>query len=359
MSAVPAARRRLALALAAAAALIVTAALGPALTASPARAANGTSSVGCSTGDSCEIMLEKMVTFGGANYSPGASNLVVNITPPPCLWEPIGDGTTGSQAIVKEWGDDPAQAPTDFDINGSVKQAEGFLNNPPPPDGTWFELPVNPAAGTAGAAECLQLPLYAWVTPGNTPPGINIPPRTLAQLAVAKMALPTAGAMELNPDSGKTFTNLPTYLRVALAGNFQTDAATGMPYTTVTAQLGVNGATVWGEPSKLRVSASGGGQYTPATTACGYLGSAQIGTATARNAGPGTTPDCGATFASPATWQVTATMTWRACWVAGVVDGPPPADCQPVPGAALNGLNWTRAVTVNEIQSVDNGNGNG
>jgi hypothetical protein len=42
-----------------------------------------------------------------------------------------------------------------------------------------------------------------------------------------------------------------------------------------------------------------------------------------------------------------------------VVDGPPPANCQPVPGATLNGLNWTRAVTVNEIQSVDNGNGNG
>jgi len=359
VSAVPAARRRLALALAAAAALIVTAALGPALTASPARAANGTSSVGCSTGDSCEIMLEKMVTFGGANYSPGASNLVVNITPPPCLWEPIGDGTTGSQAIVKEWGDDPAQAPTDFDINDSVKQAEGFLNNPPPPDGTWFELPVNPAAGTAGAAECLQLPLYAWVTPGNTPPGINIPPRTLAQLAVAKMALPTAGAMELNPDSGKTFTNLPTYLRVALAGDYQTDAATGMPYTTVTAQLGVNGATVWGEPSKLRVSASGGGQYTPATTACGYLGSAQIDTATARNAGPGTTPDCGAVFESPATWQVTAAQTWRACWVPGVVDGPPPANCQPVPGATLNPLNWARNVAVDEIQSVDNGAGTG
>jgi hypothetical protein len=340
-------------------ALIKPTLLGPVLTAAPASAANGTSSVGCSTGDSCEVMLEKMVTFGGANYSPGASNLVVNITPPPCLWEPIGDGTTGSQAIVSDWGKDATQAPTDFGINASVKQAEGFLTNPPPPAGTWYELPVNPAAGQAGEQECLQLPLYAWVTPGNAPPGINIPPATLAQLAVAKMALPTAGKMQLNPASGRTFTNLPTYLRVALAGQHEIDPATGMPYTTVTAQLGANGATVWGVPSKLRVSATGGGQYTPATTACGYLGSAQIGTATARNAGPGTTPDCGATFASPATWQVTATMTWRACWVAGVVDGPPPANCQPVPGATLNGLNWTRAVTVNEIQSVDNGNGNG
>jgi hypothetical protein len=200
-------------------ALIKPALLGPVLTAAPASAANGTSSVGCSTGDSCEVMLEKMVTF---NYSPGASNLVVNITPPPCLWEPIGDGTTGSQAIVSDWGKDPAQAPTDFGIDASVKQAEGFLTNPPPPAGTWYELPVNPAAGQAGEQECLQLPLYAWVTPGNAPPGIDIPPATLAQLAVAKMALPTAGAMRLNPASGRTFTNLPTYLRVALAGTRST-----------------------------------------------------------------------------------------------------------------------------------------
>jgi hypothetical protein len=327
------------------------------LTAAPARADNGTSSVGCSTGDSCEVMLEKMVTFGGANYDPNTENMVVDITPPPCLWEPIGDGTTGSQAIVTEWGKDPAQAPTQFGINDSVQQAEGFLTNPPPPAGTWYELPVNEAAGQAGIAECLKMPLYAWVTPGNTPPGIDIPPATLAQLAVAKMDLPTAGEMTLNPSSGRTFTNLPTYLQVALAGNYQTDPATGMPYTTVTAQLGDNAATVWGVPSKLRVSASGGGQYTPATTDCGYLGSTQINTAAAQNAGPGTTPDCGAIFQSPATWQLTATMTWRACWVAGVVDGPPPANCQPVAGAQLNGLNWNRAVVVNEIQSVDNGNG--
>ena len=110
-------RRRLAVVLVLVAALAGSALLGPVLTAAPARADNGTSSVGCSTGDSCEVMLEKMVTFGGANYSPGASNLVVNITPPPCLWEPIGDGTTGSQAIVSDWGKDPAQAPTDFGID--------------------------------------------------------------------------------------------------------------------------------------------------------------------------------------------------------------------------------------------------
>jgi hypothetical protein len=334
---------------------------GAVLTAAPASADNGTSSVGCSTGDSCQIMLEKMVNFGGYNLDRNRDpNTVVDITPPPCLWEPIGDGTTGSQAIVKDWGSDPAKAPTDFDINDSVKQAAGFLKNPPPPDGTWYELPVNDAAGQAGIQECLKMPLYAWVTPGNAPPGIDIPPATLAQLAAAKMDLPGADGMTLSPASGQTFTNLPTYLKVALqAGSYETDPATGMPYTQVTAQLGGNAATVWGVPSKLKVTASGGHQYTPATADCGYLGSKQIDTPVAQNAGPGVTPDCGAVFQSPANWNLGASLTWQACWVAGIVDGPPPADCQPVAGAQLNPTNWARPVTVNEIQSVDNGQGAG
>ena len=47
----------------------------------------------------------------------------------------------------------------------------------------------------------------------------------------------------------------------------------------------------------------------------------------------------------------------RSSWVAGADDGPPPADCQPVAGAQLDGTNWNLPVTVNEIQSADNGNG--
>ena len=266
---------------------------------------------------------------------------------------------SGSQADLSDWGKDPAQAPTDSGINAAVEQAEGFLTKPPPPGGTWYELPVNPAAGRPVSRSALQLPLYAWVTPGKPRPGINIPPGTLAQLAVAKMDVPAAGAMTAQPGQRATFTNLPTYVRVALNGRTRSTRPPACPTPRSRPQLGGNGATVWGVPSKLRVSATGGGQYNPATTACGYLGSAQISTATSPNAGTGDTPDCGAAFASPATWQVTATMTWRACWVPGVVDGPPPAKCQPVPGANLNGLTWTRAVTVNEIQSVDNGNGNG
>ena len=333
---------------------------GAVLTAAPASADNGTSSVGCSTGDSCEVMLEKMVEFGGDSYDPGAENMVIDITPPPCLWNPVGDSITGSQYITGMFGNDPATATKEFEVNQAVQKAVGYLKDPAnAPTGTWYELPVNPAASAAGKVECGQLPLFEWAAPGGALDGVNIPPATLAQLAVAKMKLPGAGTMTLNPASGQTFTNLPTYLQVALAGGYDTDPATGMPYTTVTARLGDNAATVWGVPSKLKVTASGGHQYTPATADCGYLGSKQIDTPAAQNAGPGVTPDCGAVFQSPANWTLGASLTWQACWVPGIVDGPPPADCQPVAGAQLDATNWARPVTVNEIQSVDNGQGNG
>jgi hypothetical protein len=338
------------------AAIVVLAAglAGPALAAAPASAGSGTSSVGCSTGDSCTAMLEKMVQFSGANYSPGASNIVVDITPPACLWEPIGDAHTGSQAILSIYG---TSAPDLYQIPHSVQVAKGLVNTQPPTPGEWYELPVNPAGTAAQRQECLTQPLYAWVPLGQAPPQINIPPRTLAQLALAKMLLPTAGNMVLNPASGQTYTNLPTYLRVTLGGIYQT-AANGMPYATVTATLGNAAATVWAEPSRLRVSASGGAQYKPDTTNCGYLGSTQIDTPQAANAGPGTPIDCGATFLSPATWRLTATMTWRACWAPVAGGNPPgPGNCRPVPGAQLNGLNWNKPVIVNEIQSVNNGAG--
>ncbi len=193
------------------------------------------------------IMLEKMVNFSGASYSPGANNLVVDITPLPCLWVPIGDANTGSQAILSAEGTDPARAPNIFAVPAAVKQANTLVSTHPPAPGEWYELPVNPADTAAQQQECLNEPLYAWVPPGGTLPGINIPPQTLAQLAVAKMALPTAGQMTLNPASGQTYPNLPKYLRVTLGGGYET--FNGLPYATVTATLGNVAATVWAEPS--------------------------------------------------------------------------------------------------------------
>ena len=67
------------------------------------------------------------------------------------------------------------------------------------------------------------------------------------------------------------------------------------------------------------------------------------------------TADCGVTFRQPGTWNITATLTWRACWVAAVVDGPPPAACNHVPGANLNPANWARNVNVHEIPAANGG----
>jgi hypothetical protein len=68
------------------------------------------------------------------------------------------------------------------------------------------------------------------------------------------------------------------------------------------------------------------------------------------------TADCGVTFRQPGTWNINATLTWRACWAVGAQDGPPPADCNPVPWAALNPVNWARNVNIHEIQAA-NGSG--
>ncbi|HEY4464551.1 MAG TPA: hypothetical protein VGN41_17925 [Streptosporangiaceae bacterium] len=340
------------------AAILVIAAglIGPAVAAVPASAGSGTSSVGCSTGDSCTVMLAKMITFGG-DTAGSVVNTVVNIQPPPCLWEPIGDAVTGSQSITSQFGTDPKNATTAYQVNQSVQQANDLLKQKPPPAGEWYMLPVNPAAGAAGAAACAKLPLFAWVPPGATPPGITVPPQTLAQLAAATVLLPTAGGLTFSPANGRSFTNLPTFVRATLGGRYHAGPG-GRPYVSVTATLNGTSVTVWAEASRLQISASGGQSYTPDTTSCGYLGSDWMATRPQQVAqtGVGGPIDCGLTFHSPTTWRVSATMAWQTCWAQnGAANQPPnPATCTPVPGAQLNGTTWApQAVVVNEIQSVN------
>lgn len=345
----------------AAAILVIAAGLaGPALTAVPASAGTGTSSVGCSTGDSCTAMLARMTHFKGDATGNTPVNTVVDITPPPCLWEPIGDATTGSQVITNEYGTNPndqTRVPNIYQVPEAVKQAVALEKTPQP--GQWYELPANPAAGTAGLQACLKLPLFAWVPPGNSPPGIDLPPQTLAQLAVAVMTLPTAGQIVTNPAT-KSFTNLPTFVRVTFGGTVHQAPGSNRPYVTVTATLNGTSVTVWAIASRLQVSASGGSSYTPDTGNCGYLGSQMmLNPQAVANVGPGGHIDCGLTFQSPATWNVSASMTWQTCWAQNAAATvPDPAHCTPVPGAQLNGTNWgPKQVVVNEIQSVNNGTG--
>jgi hypothetical protein len=131
----------------------------------------------------------------------------------------------------------------------------------------------------------------------------------------------------------------------------------GQPYVTDHAQLGDQAATVWVKATRLQLSTNDNSAQLD-TEGCGYLGSIMMVSdprLVARTGANGFA-DCGVTFRQPGTWNITATLTWRACWAVGVQDGPPPAGCNPVPGAALNAVNWARNVNIHEIQAA-NGSG--
>jgi hypothetical protein len=331
------------------------AALAAAIPSLPAAAADGSSSVDCSTGTSCEIQLENMVHFGGKNYSPGAHNTVVNITPPPCLWIPIGDAHTGSQYVLNFYNNTDPGPGALFDGEHAFQEAQQLVNATPMPAGTWYYLPVNPNDNTAQAQACLDQPLYFWDPPGTALPGIQVPPQTLAQLALAKMNIPQAGRMILSPASGNSYSNLPTFARTTLSFRPEFGAG-GMPYVTDNAQLGAQSATVWVRATPLQLSTSDNSARLD-TAGCGYLGSREMVRDPAKVARTGAngTADCGVTFRQPGTWNITATLTWQACWAVGVDNGPPPANCNPVPGANLNPANWARNVNVREIQAANGG----
>jgi hypothetical protein len=320
-----------------------------------AAAADGSSSVNCATGTSCYIQLENMVHFGGKNYSPGANNMVVNITPPPCLWIPIGDAHTGSQYVLNFYNNTDPGPGALFDGEHAFQEAQQLVNATPMPAGTWYYLPVNPNDTTAQAQACLDQPLYFWDPPGTALPGIQVPPQTLAQLALAKMNVPQAGRMILSPANGNSYSNLPTFARTTLS--FRPEFGPGgMPYVTDNAQLGNQAATVWVRATPLQLSTSDNSARLD-TAGCGYLGSREMVSNPAKVASTGAngTADCGVTFRQPGTWNITATLTWQACWAVGIDNGPPPANCNPVPGANLNPANWARNVNVREIQAANGG----
>ena len=335
--------------------IAVLAALAAAVPSLSAGAADGSSSVDCSTGSSCEIQLEHMIHFGGKNYSPGAHNMVVDITPPPCLWIPIGDARTGSQYVLDFYNNTDPGPGALFDGEHAFTEAKQLVNAAPMPAGTWYYLPVNQNDTPAQRAACLAQPLYFWDPPGTALPGIQLPPQTLAQLALAKMNVPQAGKMILSPRTGNSYSNLPTFAQTTLSFRPEFGAG-GMPYVTDNAQLGTQAATVWVRATPLQLSTSDNSARLD-TAGCGYLGSRDMVSNPRKVASTGAngTADCGVTFRQPGTWNITATLTWQACWAVGIVNGPPPANCNPVPGADLNPVNWARNVNVREIQAANGG----
>ena len=315
--------RRLAIA-----ACIPTIALVTALSAAvPASAGAG---AGCS-GSTCSVDISQFITLKG-DVGSGAGYVPVNVEPPPCLWNPIGDATTGSQYIVNFFNGVNPGPSGPYDTGASFTQAQDLLKNPKP--GTWYELPVNPAASQAAQQECLKLPLFYWVVPGQTPPMPPIPGRILAEFAYNNMAIPTPNLV-VNPAS-TGFVNLGTYVWQS--------AGTGA--VSVTAALGNQAwATVTATPGSMTLSTDGPGAV---SNNCGPQGSKYPVGSPPASAGAGVSPDCGVLWQGTTSGAtITGTVTWHVSWTASDGTGGTLPDIQ------MQGQSAT--FPVQEIQSINGG----
>jgi hypothetical protein len=309
--------------------------LAPLSAAVPASAGNN---VGCN-GNDCSVLLSQFIHLSGDQGS-GSNYTPIPLPPPPCLWEPIGDQTSGSNYVIGFYGSDPGPS-APFDGHGAWKKAKDLLKNPTA--GTWYELPVNPAASAAGKAACLKLPLFTFVLAGQPPPIPPIPPRTLAIYAYNHMAIPTP-SLTTNPD-GKGYVNLGSYVWA----NWAASQVTGRPNAyAITATLGNTSVTVWAQVTKFSVSAIGPGK---ASNNCGPTGSHEPKGQAPANAGAGVAPDCGVLWRAPdAHAAVQATVTWQVSWGLGNLNGPGNHRLRPI---TMTGQ--TTPFQVSEVQSV-NGN---
>ena len=161
--------------------------------------------VGC-TGNTCSVSLSTLITLKG-DVGNGAAHVQLPVAPPPCLWQPIGNTTVGSTTIVRQLGSAARGKP--FGVYQSVRQARMLLRDKPVPPGTWWQLPVNPAASKAAQKLCFTLPLFDFTTPGQAPPAPPVPLQTLADYAYNHMAIP-APTLTVNPAGRVTSTWPPT-----------------------------------------------------------------------------------------------------------------------------------------------------
>jgi hypothetical protein len=306
---------------------IIATALPVLLFAGPASAGPN---VGC-LGPSCSVSLSSFIHLSGDYTSgTGSAQVPMNVPPPPCLWEPIGDTIAGAHQIISDW-PGMTKANDFLGIYESVQQAKQQLKAGGPP-GTWYLLPINPAAGPAGAAACLKIPLYAWEPPGGVPPMPPIPPRILAAYAYNHMVIPQP-TLTTNP-ARKGYVNLATYVWANWAGQAGTVTQRAHPNGTysVTATLGNQSATVWAQPASTGFTVHVGGPGTPYSAGCGIDGSKYpVGQAPA-GAGPGQAPDCGALWRATATGAtITATVRFNVSWGAGILHGPGPNRLPQIP----------------------------
>ena len=131
-----------------------------ALAASPASASDGGGGpVTCGPGTSCYIQITQWVHFSG-DHSPGTTNVVVDIQPPACSWDPVGNAQTGSQYIVSQYAGGPPSPSDPYDQSATYQQAKEMLATGSTEAGEWYFLPDAPYDTAAQAQECAAQPLY-------------------------------------------------------------------------------------------------------------------------------------------------------------------------------------------------------
>ena len=325
------------------AALVLAGMLPPLAAAGPARAGAG---VGC-TVSTCSVQLSGLITLKGDYGAAGSAQVPLSVPEPPCLWQPVGDTAGGSHYILRQFGS--AAPGTPFGVYASVQQARKLLASQPVPPGTWYELPVNPAASPAAQRACFTLPLFFFAVPGQAPPVPPVPLRTLAAYAYNHMTIP-APSLTINP-AAKGYVNLATYV---WGRTRPVSAVTGRPGAyEVVATLGTQTVSVWAQLARtgaFSVAVSSG--HGTAYSGCGPGGSRfPVGQVPASAGGAGTRPDCGVLWQGPdAAASVSATVRWSVTWGAGVLGGP---GNHRLPAIVLAGQ--TPAFPVAEIQSINGG----
>ncbi|HEY5986912.1 MAG TPA: hypothetical protein VIV12_11120, partial [Streptosporangiaceae bacterium] len=270
---------------------------------------------------------------------------ITNPMPPPCLWEPVGDAVTGSQYIIQNYG---AIGPSSyFGVTQSVQLAKKLLKQSPPPAGTWYELPTNPAASASAQQQCQKLPLFFFDRPGQALPAVPVAPLTLAQYAYNHMVIPTP-SLRINPRD-KGYVNLATYLWA----HWPRISRTGPVEYHMFAQLGAEIVTVWAQSTSLQINVTGPG--TAYDTSCTIRrGSHYPVESPPANSGPGMPPDCGVLWQGPAAAAtINVTVSFNVTWGQGMFTGPGPTT--PLAGAHLTASVTLPPLRVEEIQSINGG----
>jgi hypothetical protein len=308
--------------------------------------------VGC-TGPTCSLSLSQLITLRGS-YTNGIGSATepVDVPPPPCLWEPIGNTTAGANYIISNFGDTTPGGNV-FDVYQSVQQAKKQLAHGGQPAGTWYELPVNQAAGAAGMAECLKLPLFYFVQPGQALPAPPVPVKTLADYAYNHITIPSP-TLTVNPAGNRGYVNLASYVWVNWGGPLggggpgnQGVNTNGDYWVSATLLNSNESATVWAQPGHLSVKVIGPG--TPDSAGCGINGSHFPKGSAPANSGPGVKPDCGVLWTgADAQASIQVSVTFKVTWGAGILNGPGP---NPLPNITITSAPFPVAVA--EIQNLN------